>query len=111
MEPNQGKRRHKLLTARDRKRLPALRATEGKEAIAQVKFFSPYNGWRWYAVEFDGEDTFFGFVEGFEKEWGYFSYRELTEVTVLFGKWSVPAVERELSWEPQPVPAFPRWEA
>ena len=42
--------------------------------------------------------TCFGLVEGFETELGYFDLTELAEVTV-FG--SVPAVERDLYWEPQ----------
>jgi len=37
-----------------------------------VKFFSPWMNWTWYAVEFDGKDIFFGLVEGFATEWGYF---------------------------------------
>ena len=89
-----------MLTEEIRKALPKLYATEHTptdEKIAQVKFFSPYNGWRWYAVEFDGEDTFFGLVEGWEVEWGYFSLSELAGATVANG---VPAVERDLLWSP-----------
>ena len=37
-------------------------------------------------------------LEGFETELGYFDLTELSEVTVLGG---VPAVERDLYWEPQ----------
>ena len=37
-------------------------------------------------------------MEGLETELGYFSLDELAEVTVLGG---VPAVERDLYWEPQ----------
>jgi len=97
-----GKRGHKLLTAEARKRLPLIGATEGQgeEAVAQVKFFSPYNGWRWYATEFDGKDTFFGLVEGWESEWGYFSLSELEAATF---RGIVPAVERDLGFQPQKV--------
>ena len=100
-EPHQGMRRHKLMTEEIRKRLPKLNETEDtpiEEKIAQVKFFSPYNGWRWYAVEFDGDDTFFGLVDGFEVEWGYFSYSELASVA-LAGN-TLPAVERDCSFNP-----------
>jgi Protein of unknown function (DUF2958) len=34
-------------------------------------------GWTWYVIEFDGEDPFFGLVDWFERELGYFSLREL----------------------------------
>ena len=40
----------------------------------------------------------FGLVEGFEKELGYFDLTELAETTVFGG---VPAVERDLFWEPR----------
>ena len=67
--------------------------------VAKAKLFSPYNGWRWYITEWDAETGLcFGLVEGFETELGYFDLTELAEVTV-FG--SVPAVERDLYWEPQ----------
>lgn len=97
-----GLRKHKLLTKADAAKLPPLYSQDGKgyAAIAIVKFFSPYSGWRWYATEFDGEDIFYGYVEGFEKEFGYFSLKELSEVTVFGG---VPAVERDKYWTPKPL--------
>ena len=56
--------------------LPALYANDGLgyEAIALVKFFTPDSSWTWYATEYDPiERVFFGLVDGFEKELGYFS--------------------------------------
>lgn len=103
-ETYEGKRGHKLLTQEIRKRLPALYTTEEiplEEKVAQVKFFSPYNGWRWYAVEFDGEDIFWGYVEGWEKEWGTFSLSELASATIAGGL--VPAIERDCSFTPKKV--------
>ena len=102
-EKQRGKRKHQLLTTKLVNDLPPLYNSEEnpeKEAIAVVKFFSPYSQWTWYAVEFDGEDTFFGLVDGFEMEYGYFSYSELEAVTVFGG---VPAVERDCHWSPRPV--------
>jgi hypothetical protein len=95
-------RGHKLLTKELRKQLPPLYFTEKNNVkpLAVVKFFSPYTGWKWYATEFDGEDIFFGLVVGFETELGYFSLKELEEVKV-FG--NVPAIERDLSFEPTPL--------
>ena len=67
--------------------------------VLRADVYSPYNGWRWYITEWDPETGLcFGLVEGFETEMGYFDLTELSEVTV-FG--SVPAVERDLYWEPQ----------
>ena len=72
----------KLLTQEIRKKLPALYSQEDKggKAIVQVKFFTPDSSWTWYATEFDGEDTFFGLVDGHEKELGYFSLKELHSI-------------------------------
>jgi hypothetical protein len=67
------------------------------DALAVVKFFTPDSGWTWYASEFDGEDTFFGLVSGFEVELGYFSLSELKRVR---GKLGLP-VERDLYFRPQ----------
>lgn len=89
----------KLLTQADRKRLPKLYSTEKtpvEDHVLQVKFFTPTSNWTWYAVEFDGEDTFFGYVEGFEDEWGYFSLRELSDVKGPMGV----GIERDKYWEP-----------
>jgi len=33
-----------------------------------VSSFTPDSSWTWYAMEFDGVDTFFGLVNGFEEE-------------------------------------------
>ena len=103
METQRAKRRHLLLTQEIRDTLSPLYDSEKhpeKESVAMVKFFSPYSQWTWYAVEFDGEDTFWGLVDGFEMEYGYFSYSELEAVTVFGG---VPAVERDCHWSPRPV--------
>jgi len=99
-EPNEGLRRHKLMPVDIRERMPELYSTEDvdtEDKILAVKFFSPYSNWTWYGVEFDGEDTFFGYVEGFEKEWGNFSLSELAGAQLGNG---IPAVERDMSFRP-----------
>jgi hypothetical protein len=87
----------KLLTADIRKRLPALYATDGmpaKDRKIICKFFSPYSNWTWWILEFDGEDTLFCYVKGYEKEFGYASLDELQTT-----KWhGVPAVERDMHY-------------
>ncbi len=97
-----GLRRHKLMTKELGDRIPVIGANENvgdyDAVVAPAKLFSPYNGWRWYITEWDPETGLcFGLVEGFEIELGYFDLTELSEVTVFS---SVPAVERDLYWEP-----------
>ena len=59
-------------------RLPPLGATEDEEdPLIRAKFFYPDFSWTWYAIEFDGDDLFFGLVDGFERELGYFRLSEL----------------------------------
>ena len=93
------KRGMKLLTQADRKKLPKLYETEKvpvEDKVLRVKFFTPTSNWTWYATEFDGEDMFFGYVEGRENEWGYFSLKELSEVKGPYGV----GIERDKYWEP-----------
>ena len=68
-----------LLTKEIREAFQKTGSQDGKdtEAICIAKFFDPTGSWTWYATEFDGEDTFFGLVDGFELEWGDFSLSEL----------------------------------
>ena len=89
----------KLLTKAVLKQLPPLYANEDKgldASMAYVKFFTPDAGWTWYASEYDGEDIFFGLVNGFERELGTFSLRELKTVRGALG---LP-VERDRFFKP-----------
>lgn len=89
----------KLLTKEILEKLPKLYTQEekGLDAIAIVKFFTPDSNWTWYATEFDGEDLFFGLVEGFEKEIGYFRLSELQSVKGALG---LP-IERDIYFKPK----------
>ena len=91
--------RMQLLTKEIRRKLPPLGSQDGKggKAIAHVKFFSPDSNWTWWATEFDGEDLFFGLVEGQFKELGYFSLSELQSARGPMGL----AIERDLHWTPK----------
>ena len=98
-----GHRRHKLMTRELGDTIPNIGATENAEdydsVLAPSKLFSPYTAWRWYITEWNhATGLCFGLVEGFQMELGYFDLSELAEATV-FG--SVPAVERDLYWQPQ----------
>ena len=93
-----------LLTQQDRENLPKLYEQEDLElqAIVHIKFFDPCGSWTWYVTEFDGEDTFFGLVDGFEKELGYFSLKELQSVSGGLGI----GIEKDLYFNPQPLKNF-----
>jgi hypothetical protein len=96
-------RGHKLLTEEIAAALPAMYATDGQglNAVAHAHYFSPYNGWDWYATEYDpATGTFFGLVKGWENELGYFTLAELEAATVGKG---IPAVERDLYFTPTPL--------
>jgi len=81
-------------------RLPKLGETENdKDPLIQVKFFYPDFGWTWYGIEFDGEDLFFGLVQGYEKELGYF---QLSELMANRGKWGME-IERDFYFLPTPL--------
>ena len=91
----------KLLPEEIANTLPPLNSTNGQgmNALARVKFFTPDSCWTWYAVEFNGEDTFYGLVIGLERELGYFFLSELESVK---GPLGLP-VERDLYFEPTPL--------
>ena len=88
----------KLLPEDIAKTLPKLyeQDSKGDNAIAYVKFFDPCSQWTWYAMEFDGEDIFFGLVIGHETELGYFSLKELEGVKNKLGL----GIERDLYFKP-----------
>ena len=76
--------KQKLLTEEIKRKLPKLGAMDGKNPATVpiiVKFFSPFSGWTWYVTEGEevegGDWEFFGLVQGFEKEFGYFRLSEL----------------------------------
>lgn len=92
-----------LLTKAIEKRLPALYANEDHgidDPVVVCKFFTPDSNWTWYATEYDPEERlFFGLVDGFVKEWGYFS---LTDLETAKGPMGLP-IERDRHW--QTIPA------
>lgn len=119
-EPMQGLRRHKLLSKEIEQKLPPLYSQENeKDPKIIVKFFCPYSQWRWYAIEGEWTDedgcpvretkkqatdfTFFGYVEGDEKEMGYFSYNEIVKATINLCGFIVPSIERDLYFHDIPL--------
>lgn len=91
----------KLLPPELIKQLPKLNTvTESNDnPKALVKYFYPDFNWTWYGIEFDGDDTFFGWVNGFDGEYGYFS---LSELMANKGKMGL-SIERDLYFKPTPI--------
>ncbi len=92
-----------LLTKANREALPPLYSQDGQDdPTVHVKFFNPTGGYTWYATEFDGEDTFFGWVDGGFPELEYFS---LAELQAFRGKLGL-GIERDRYFKPQPLSQF-----
>ena len=71
-----------LLTQELRQQLPPLYSQEHvADPMVICKFFHPLSNMTWYAIEFDGEDIFFGWVHSDFPELGYFSLNEMQEST------------------------------
>jgi hypothetical protein len=87
-------------------KLPRLYETEQvglKDKLIYLHFF--IGGSDWYAIEFDGQDTFWGFAilngDNLNAEWGYFSLTELQQIRV--GGWVEVDCELEEHWEVRPA--------
>lgn len=89
-----------LLTKENKKQIPPMRSQENrKDPICFVKFFTPWTHWTWYVLEYDGQDTFFGYVQGLENELGYFSLEDLKSVNGPLGL----KIERDRNFKPCPL--------
>lgn len=73
-----------LLPVELRNQLPGLyEQEETGDKIVFIKYFFPAGNWTWFVTE--GEERrsdflFFGYVIGLEKEWGYFTLKQLEEI-------------------------------
>ena len=89
----------KLLTEQIKKTLRE-KGTDTDSPDIICKFFDPCGSWTWYVASGeetkDGDWLFYGLVDGFEKEWGYFSLSELESVTNAFGL----GIERDILFQP-----------
>ena len=81
--------------------VPPFYANENvEEPMALVKIFDPCGSWTWYIEEFDPErNEAFGLVDGFEKELGYFSLAEMSEVKGALGI----GLEVDVHFQPTPI--------
>lgn len=96
----------KLITKELAKNIPKLRATEKQDdPVIHLKFFDPTGSWNWYVTEAEEQEpghwVFFGLVDGFELELGYFSLDELIEAKKgITGIRALP-IERDLYFKPK----------
>lgn len=91
-----------LLTKEIRAKLPALYSQEdkGDEAMVYLKLFFPMGRGTWYATEFDGEDTFFGYcVSPLGSDCDELGYFSLSEMEALVGPMGLK-MERDLHFTP-----------
>ncbi len=92
----------KLLPAKLRSQMPPLYSQEKNEnPTVRAKFFCPWSNWTWFVTEGsadEGDFRFFGYVIGFEEEWGYFVLSELETVRGPGGL----TIERDLYFRPAP---------
>ena len=95
--------RTSLLPADVRAALPPLYGQEGAaDPTVYARFFTPDSSWTWLATELDPtEGRFFGRVDGFEYELGYFL---LDELETTRGPLGLP-IERDLHFTPRPLSA------
>ena len=92
-----------LLTEELRAKLPKLGSTESipcEQKKFYAKFFNPMGRGTWLVAEGEeqtgGDWTFFGLVDLYESEWGYFTLSELESVDVGFGL----GIERDICFGP-----------
>lgn len=97
-----------LLPLQMRQLIPPLRSQEtNKDPIVYIKFFTPDSNWTWYVTEGEEEEgdfIFFGYVIGFEEEWGYFA---LSELRAARGPLDL-AIERDLYFTQKPFSEIKR---
>ena len=79
---------------------------DGKKVI---KGWESFNGWYWFATEIQDEGLvdlgdgdvetkiYFGFVQGFDSEWGSFCEAELDEMIAKNKVWEIPQKALEYS--------------
>lgn len=90
----------KLITKKLERVLPPIMAQDGKgpDAVAYVKWFTPWTHWTWYATEYDPETgRCFGLVDGQAMEMGYWNLQELRDIE---GPHSLE-IERDMGWGPK----------
>lgn len=90
-----------LLPTEVRNQLPKLYKQEKTDDhFVYLKYFLPASRWTWFVTEGEprGDDDFlfYGYVIGLEEEWGYFTLKQLQEIS-----FRGLTVERDLYFKPE----------
>lgn len=93
----------KLLTKEIEKRLEShplySQEEKGGDAVVIAKFFNPCGAGTWWVLEGekreDGDWLFFGIAEIYEREYGYFTLKELESINLPFGL----TIERDIHFK------------
>lgn len=76
---------------------------KGEDAEIICKYFNPCGRGTWYVIEGEKRDNgdwlFFGIVDLYEREYGYFTLSELQSIRLPFGL----TIERDLYTQPKKV--------
>jgi hypothetical protein len=68
-----------------REQLPKLHEQEGSDDhFVYIKYFFPAGNWTWFVTEGEPQDDdflFYGYVIGLDEEWGYFTLKQLEEIS------------------------------
>lgn len=93
----------KLMTNELRKKLPPLHSTKDQEdPMVICRFYYPRYGVSFYAIEFDGENMFYGLIGHDKLRFDYFSLGGLEETQIVS---TLTAVER-MPFKPCRLSAF-----
>ena len=82
--------------------LPKLYDTEKTEVgnkIAYIRYHEINSGWEWYLMEYNPDTKIaFGYVVGFDREFGYFSIEEMEQIdTIMLDEKFTPIKFSELN--------------
>jgi len=96
-----------LIPAGLKEKLPPLGSnSEGspEDLVAYTRLVEPTSNWRWYILEFDGEDTCYGLVVTSKNALiGHFTLTELKALRYHDDRLGMVGVERDTFFEPTPL--------
>lgn len=93
-----------LLPGKLASKLPAIGSSPDvplDETPVHIRFFDRSSNWRWYVLEYDGQDTFFGLlITNYLVTAGQFT---LTELQSIAGEAGEPSIQRDREFSVQSV--------